>query len=335
MNELKVTVRRTRVGDVFRQQFYQVPKFVFRGQFRGLANDARVLYALLLERHNLSIKNKWVNDNGEVFLLYKQERMAEDIGVSERTIRRAICKLEAFGLLSQERQGLNMPNKLYVSSVDIEETLEKCGAVNLSVQEGQICPPNKTNINKTNKEEIRKLSNAHSQAHGLDDFEGPCNDDMLDDNFLEDDAEEVFIPPVLDENNRKDKSVIKQAVKTHSKEWASWALKLVDDYIDKRYPAMTGRQHPNLKTFSKAMRMTFAVKILDCMDETSCKTKEDMATAIGHILKNRNKKYSNINPTIFWLTDPRILGYGILCTHDDGWESVRDTEYEPMQDYFW
>ena len=334
MNELKMTVRRTRVGDVFKQQFYQVPKFVFREQFKGLTNDARVLYALLLERHNLSIKNKWVNDNGEVFLLYKQERMAEDIGVSERTIRRAICKLEAFGLLSQERQGLNMPNKLYVSSVDIEETLEKSGAVNLSAQEGQICPPNKTNINKTNKEEIEKLSNAHSQAHVLDVLP-QAQEVFEDDNFLEDDAEESFIPPELDENQRKDKSVIKQAVKAHSIEWANWALKFVDDYIDKHYPAMTGRQHPNLKTFSKAMRMTFAVKILDCMDETSCKTREDMITAIGCILKNRDKKHPNINPTIYWLTNPRILGYGILCTHDDGWESVRGTEYEPMQDYFW
>ena len=341
MNELKISSRRTKIGDLVKQRFFQLPQFLFKGQFVNLNNDARVLYALLLDRHRLSIDNGWVNDDGEVFLYYKQTEMMAHLGISDKTLRLAIRKLEDFGLLSQERQGLNKPNKIYVSTVDVEEVpigepLD-CGGGNFPSQDCENFRTNKTNYNKTEtgKEEIGKFINAHSGGNGLGDFLDPCRDDAPDDNLLEDDVEEIFIPPELDENQRKDKSIIKQAVKTHSKEWASWALKLVDDYIDKYYPDMTGRQHPNLKIFSKAMRMTFAVKILDCMDETSCKTRDDMMTAIGHILKNRNKKYSNINPTIYWLTDPKILGYGILCTHDEGWESVRGTEYEPMQDYFW
>ena len=56
---------------------YQMPKFLFEGEFKALSNNARVLYTLLRDRHDLSLQNHWVNENNEVFLIYSREEMAD------------------------------------------------------------------------------------------------------------------------------------------------------------------------------------------------------------------------------------------------------------------
>ncbi len=63
------------VNDIENSQFYQMPKFLFRGEFKDLSNNARVLYCHLKDRHKLSMKNKWINKDNEVYLIYTREDM--------------------------------------------------------------------------------------------------------------------------------------------------------------------------------------------------------------------------------------------------------------------
>ena len=231
--------------------------------------------------------------------------MAKDLGLSKKTVYKAISNLEHYGLLSQERQGLNKPNKIFLSTVDAEKTLENCGEVKFTIQEGQNLPPNKTNINET-KEKVCNMTNAHSG--------GMCKIDK-----------EPYSPPTLPSND----SVFKQA-DSHGNEWAEWALGIVNNFIDNVYPKMTGCKHPQLDTLSKARRMSFALKILDCMDKTSANSKTNVIDAMNFVIKNRHSKYDNIDPTIFWLTSPSVIGYGVLSTHEDRFTAVMDTDYQAV-----
>ena len=57
--------------------FYQMPRFLTAGEFAGnkISNNARILYTLLLDRHRISVKNNWFDDNGEVYIYFKREEM--------------------------------------------------------------------------------------------------------------------------------------------------------------------------------------------------------------------------------------------------------------------
>lgn len=48
--------RRFHVSDVINSTFFQVPKFLFTDEFKDLNSDARLLYAMLKDRHELSLK---------------------------------------------------------------------------------------------------------------------------------------------------------------------------------------------------------------------------------------------------------------------------------------
>ena len=92
------------VNDVAKGRFYQMPKFLFVGEVKkGLSNDAKVLYSLLKDRHELSIRNNWVNERHEVFLIYTREDMADMLGCSQPTLRKSIKQLQSCGLMEEER----------------------------------------------------------------------------------------------------------------------------------------------------------------------------------------------------------------------------------------
>ena len=108
-NRIRYTVEK-----VSNNQFYQLPKFLFEGEFRKLSLEARVLYAILRDRHDLSVKNQWYNDKHEVYHIMTRENMCELLGVSLKSAIKAVNQLIKFELLQEERRGLGKPNLLYL-----------------------------------------------------------------------------------------------------------------------------------------------------------------------------------------------------------------------------
>ena len=98
--------------------FYQMPRFLTADEFSGsnLSNNARLLYTLLLDRHRISVKNGWFDDNGEVYIYFKREEMENQIGLSKVTIIKVMQELKDFFLVEEKKQGLNKPNKIYLLS---------------------------------------------------------------------------------------------------------------------------------------------------------------------------------------------------------------------------
>ena len=56
--------------------FYKLPKFLMKEeQFKGLSNDANLLYAFMLDRISLSRKNEWLDEKIEYILFINDARV--------------------------------------------------------------------------------------------------------------------------------------------------------------------------------------------------------------------------------------------------------------------
>lgn len=111
-----------KLEDRNRQRFLKVPKdLILNDYYRdNLSSTSKLVYGLLLDRMELSRKNEWVNDDNEIYLLYTKQDLAEDLSVSERTVYNSFNELEDLGLIKQERQGLNKPNKIFIAKTNAD-----------------------------------------------------------------------------------------------------------------------------------------------------------------------------------------------------------------------
>ena len=82
--------------------------------YRKLSSDAKLTYALLYDRLSLSKLNGWLNDDNEVFLIYTREEVAEDLCITYKKAISAFKELLGAGLITEQRCGRGMPNKIYI-----------------------------------------------------------------------------------------------------------------------------------------------------------------------------------------------------------------------------
>lgn len=126
-------------------RFYQLPKELFVGDlYKGLSLNAKVIYSMLLDRKELSRKNNWVDEFGQIFLLFTRENIMRILNISKPTAVKAFKELADCKLIIEERQGLNKPNKIFVCRI-------KYGGSNFELQEVESFNPNDTEINNTEK----------------------------------------------------------------------------------------------------------------------------------------------------------------------------------------
>ncbi|WP_273710091.1 replication initiator protein A [Leuconostoc mesenteroides] len=103
------------------ERFYKIPKALFENEFYAdMKLETKVAYAILRDRFLLSIKNNWIDKSGDVYLIYKNIDLQTILSVGEKKVISLKKELANFGLLEEERQGLNKPNKLYVGNINAD-----------------------------------------------------------------------------------------------------------------------------------------------------------------------------------------------------------------------
>ncbi len=93
-------------------------EFVFNPVLRAIPAQAKELYALLRYRINLSARNKDFCDEKGLFVFYNQKELEEQTGMSERTIKYWFSAARKSFLIETVRQGLGLPQKIYVANID-------------------------------------------------------------------------------------------------------------------------------------------------------------------------------------------------------------------------
>lgn len=101
-------------NEVEKFQYFQLPKWLFKDPYKKLSNNAKIMYALLYNRLDLSLESKWHDRNGKVFMYFTTAEFCEELGCSEKTVTKIKKELVTSGLLREERQGLTKPNRLYI-----------------------------------------------------------------------------------------------------------------------------------------------------------------------------------------------------------------------------
>ena len=160
--------------------FFRIPKLLFTDStFSKLSSDAKVLYGILLDRMNLSMKNGWLDEENKVYIIFTIEEIAEIMCCATQKATKILQELDdkkGIGLVEKKRLGLGKPNILYVKNFIIQESekessskeeieeitkQELCksqlkndenhnsGNVNFTKQELCKSQCNKTNLNKT------------------------------------------------------------------------------------------------------------------------------------------------------------------------------------------
>ena len=76
--------------------FYGVPKVLFTNtQFKSLSCEAKLLYGLLLDRMQLSIKNRWLDEEGKVYIYFSQEQISGMMGCGLKKVGNLLAELDS------------------------------------------------------------------------------------------------------------------------------------------------------------------------------------------------------------------------------------------------
>ena len=96
----------------------QMPRWLFSDpRYADMSLDAKVVYTFLLNRFQLSRRNGWVNDAGEVFVIFPRKALAKELRICEQRVTAAFRKLAELQLIWGKRCGRGDANQIYLASV--------------------------------------------------------------------------------------------------------------------------------------------------------------------------------------------------------------------------
>lgn len=85
------------------------PRFLMEDSLADLSNDAKVLYALMLDRASISKINGFIETDGTIRLYFTVEQAQKKLHRSRQCTTRIFKELETSGLINRKKQGLGKP----------------------------------------------------------------------------------------------------------------------------------------------------------------------------------------------------------------------------------
>ena len=111
-------------SDTLLSSYLPLPRFLIPLK---LSNDAKVLYAMLLDRASISKENGYIEPDGTVRLYFTLEEAKEKLHRSRQVTTRTFQELERCGLIVRRRQGLGRPAVITLNIFKIEKENEQNG----------------------------------------------------------------------------------------------------------------------------------------------------------------------------------------------------------------
>ena len=143
--------------------FFKFPKpFIYDEKYKSLSNNAKMLYMLLFDRLELSLKNGWHDKEGNVFQYYTNEQLMIDLNCnSNNTIIKIKKELKDAGLMTEVRQGMNLPNRIYLDALNgsVESTFQEVQKVHLGSVENTLSEVQKVHTIKTENTKTENNNN--------------------------------------------------------------------------------------------------------------------------------------------------------------------------------
>ena len=97
----------------------RLPNFLFEAPtFKLLSNEAKVLYAFILRRTELSRKNGWADDCGRIFLYFPICEVVTLLHCGRQKAVNTLRELQYAGLVEIQKQGCGKPNRIFPKSYE-------------------------------------------------------------------------------------------------------------------------------------------------------------------------------------------------------------------------
>ena len=143
-----------KIDEVKRNVFYQFPQWLLEEEYKEMSLRAKIIYMLIFDRRTLSVKNNWHDQNGEVYVYFTIEEFMEKLSCSRQSVINAKKELQDYGLIKEDQQGMNRPNRIYING-SLKNRLQEVqkldsGSLKNRLQEVQKLDGIKTNNINTN-----------------------------------------------------------------------------------------------------------------------------------------------------------------------------------------
>ena len=107
-------------SDVVSYYHLQFPRWLLEdSRYMNISVEAKFTYMLLFNRFQLSKHNGWINDNGEVFVIYTRKELAAKLNVCEKKASGAFWELKDIGLIWERRCGRGFANQIYLVMIEV------------------------------------------------------------------------------------------------------------------------------------------------------------------------------------------------------------------------
>ncbi|MET3357731.1 UNVERIFIED_ORG: hypothetical protein ABIC58_001091 [Leuconostoc holzapfelii] len=150
--------------------------------------ESILAYGILKDRFELSLKNGWIDDVGDVYLIYKNGDLQRMLRASEKKVIAIKKELNAFGLLEEVRQGLHRPNLLYIGNVNVENQVihraESLGDKELSKRQSSDTEYSDTDLNETKNNSLDDDDKYIGETENQNQIPMPVNDLLTTGNLL-------------------------------------------------------------------------------------------------------------------------------------------------------
>ena len=173
--------KRITLQEFEQERFYKLYKFLFEDDyFRKLSDSSKIAYCMFRDRFELSKMNNWIDENGNVYLIFTTKDLCELLNCGTQKVTKIKKELESFNLLEQERMGLNKPNKIYI--LEPQKPYEDSSVKEFRKSKFQNSENQKTRISKIKKQEFRNSKSNDTDLNNTDYIETENNDrhDMND-----------------------------------------------------------------------------------------------------------------------------------------------------------
>lgn len=137
------------------ERFFRVPKQLFESPFyKKMSADSKLLYAILKDRFDLSVKNNWIDEEGNIYFIFTVEEIGEMLGCGKDKVIKLKKELKKYDLLEEVRQGLNKPNLIYLGSLKVEKVSKPL----------KIAEVGKTDFQNSENQSSRNLKNRSQEV---------------------------------------------------------------------------------------------------------------------------------------------------------------------------
>ncbi len=126
--------------------FYRIPKELISNPiFKKLSTDAKLLYGLMLDRMSLSVKNEWVDRNGNVYIYFTLDEIKLNLCCGTDKAVSMLAELDSkkgIGLIERKKQGQGKPTMIFVKNfIQCYQTTENQKSETVQTWENQKSAP--------------------------------------------------------------------------------------------------------------------------------------------------------------------------------------------------